>query len=142
MSQISMFAESDLEESNSAIGPALDRASKRMAEQKKSGAARRDKGIALADSKTTKTDPQWKERAADKLAAFLKQWELSDFTAEEAQLWMLQNGLDRPASTNSWGGVFMASCKRAEIEKTGEYRTSAKPSANARAICVWRKKNG
>ena len=103
------------------------------------GSELKEKGMALATGKANRADPGWSDTAEQYLRKFLILWTCKDFTGEEAQQWMLGNGLGHPDSSNAWGGVFNRAAKRGLITKTGEYRSSQKPNAHCRMVPVWRK---
>lgn len=105
----------------------------------KDGHTLKEEGMGLARDKADRAEPGWSDQAAKYLTRFLYQWPLPDFTGEEAQVWMVREGLPRPASSNAWGSVFNSAARRGLIKKTGQYRNSQKPSARSRAIPVWRK---
>lgn len=99
----------------------------------------KEQGMALATGKADREAPGWSDDAESSLKRFLAQWTCKDFTGEEAQQWMLGNGLSRPESSNAWGGVFNRAAKRGLIQKTGEYRPSQKDNAHGRMVPVWSK---
>ena len=103
------------------------------------GIQRRDEGMALASGKADRVEPGWNEKALEYMKLFLGSWPLDEFTGEEAQMWMLNHGLTRPASNNAWGMVLRNAAKRGLIAKTEKATQSQKPEAHARLIPVWRK---
>ncbi len=98
----------------------------------------RDHGISLATSKADSVEPNWSDQAAELMLKFLDHWQFNDFTAEEAQLWMKEKGLNEPASSNAWGGVILRLSKRGQIKKVGITNAKRK-SSHARPLVVWRK---
>lgn len=103
-----------------------------------SGHVLRDAGIALATAKADSIEPSWSDKAHHLMMSFLEHWKFEEFTAEESQLWMIEKGLNHPASSNAWGGVMLRLSKKGIIKKVGITNAKRKTS-KARPIVVWQK---
>lgn len=100
------------------------------------GRALRDEGMQMAADKANRNSPGWGERAYNAILEYIARHNFRPFTAEDAQEWAYENGLNVPASNNAWGSVISRLARDGRITKTG-IRNSRKANAHARTVIVW-----
>lgn len=64
--------------------------------------------------------------------------EYPEATGEEMRIWLLSQGLDRPASSNAWGSLTNAMKKSGKIVQTGRRKKMWTNRAHGRTTDIWR----
>lgn len=63
---------------------------------------------------------------------------LPEITADHVHVYLVSKGIPEPTKPNAWGAAFRKAALAELIEDTGRAVKSARPSAHARRIPVWR----
>lgn len=93
----------------------------------------KEEGIATV----SQNNEHWKQQASLVLARLMN--ERLEVTTDDLRTAVDRAGIGQPAHPNCWGAVFSSAARRGEIERIG-YRTSHLPSAHARVVAVWQKR--
>lgn len=100
------------------------------------GASLKDAGQAQA---LANEPDDWPERVAGLLQHMAST--LPRFTCDDLRRHAERAGIGEPHHPNCWGAAFSRAAKTGVIERVG-FQKNTLPSAHARMVAVWRRRNG